>query len=203
MAGKWSMAKAASKKLANAFGKAVQHPEATPNGRKLVYESKTIKNMPGDYAPIPEDTPAQRAFKAGRYQGDENYELSRDAIDDRYNGDDRDVRKAVAGQEVDAMEDFNSDYRLKEEFDKAFDEAVTRRNYETGYDKNDRLFTGKRANESMERFDAMFPEHWKATDEEREPMMREFMIEELKRGTPIEDVIYLQSKLHRTGSIDR
>lgn len=202
MAGKWAMAKAASKKLANAFGKAVQHPEATPEGRKLVYESKTIKNMPGDYAPTPEDTPAQRAFKAGRYQGDENFELSRDAIDRRYDGEDSDVRRAVAGQEVDATEDFNSDYRLKEEFDKAFDEAVTRRNYETDYDKADRLFTGKRANESMERFDAMFPEHWKATDEEREPMMREFMIEELKRGTPIEDVIYLQSKLRRTGSID-
>lgn len=202
MAGKWSMAKAASKKLANAFGKAVQHPEATPEGRELIYESKTIKNMPGDYAPTPEDTPAQRAFKAGRYQGDENFELSRDAIDRRYSGEDSDVRRAVAGQEVDAIEDFNSDYRLKEDFDKAFDEAVTRRNYETDYDKADRLFTGKRANESMERFDAMFPEHWKATDEEREPMMRKFMIEELKRGTPIEDVIYLQSKLRRTGPMD-
>jgi hypothetical protein len=129
MAGKWEMAKATSKKLANAFGKAVQHPEATPEGRKLVYESKTIKNMPGDYAPTKQDTPAQRAFKAGRYQGDENYELSRDAIDTRYDGDDRDVRKAVAGQEVDAMEDFNSDYRLKEDFDKALDEAAENHGY--------------------------------------------------------------------------
>ena len=202
MPGKWYMAKAASKKLANAFGKAVQHPEATPEGRKLVYESKTIKNMPGDYSPTDLDSPAQRAFKAGRYQGDENYELSRDAINNRYSGEDRDVRKAVAGQEVDAMESSNADYRLQDEFDKAFDEAVSRRNYETDYDKADRLFTGRRANESAQRFDEMFPDHWKATDEEREPMLRTFMIEELKRGTPIEDVIYLQSKLRRTGPID-
>lgn len=202
MAGRWQMAKAASKKLANAFGKAVQHPEATPEGRKLVYESKTVKNMPGDYAPTPEDTPAQRAFKGGRYQGDENYELSRDAINARYDGEDRDVRRAVAGQEVDALESANSDYRLQEDFDKAFDEALARRNYETDYDKADRLFTGSRANESAERFDKMFPDHWKATDEEREPMMRAFMIEELQRGVPIEDVIYFQSKLRRTGPID-
>lgn len=124
MAGKWYMAKAASKKLANAFGKAVQHPEATPEGRRLVYESKTIKNMPGDYAPTEQDTPAQRAFKGGRYRGDENYELSRDAIDARYSGEDRDVRNAVAGQEVDAMEAFNSDYRLQEDFNDAFDKAI-------------------------------------------------------------------------------
>ena len=201
MAGKWYMAKAASKKLANAFGKAVQHPEATPEGRKLVYESKTIKKMPGDYAPTPEDTPAQRAFKAGRYEGDENYELKRDAIDARYSGDDPDVRRAVAGQEVDAIEDFNSDFRLQKDFDDAFNEAVTRRNYETDYDKADKLFTGNRANESAERFDKMFPNHLKATDEERESMMRAFTIEELKRGIPIEDVIYLQSKLRRTGPI--
>lgn len=135
MAGKWNMAKAASKKLANAFGKAVQHPEATPEGRELVYKSKTVKNMPGDYRVTGQDTPAQRAFKAGRYQGDENYELSRDAIDERYSGEDRDVRKAVAGQEVDAMEDFNSDYRLKEEFENEFDK-LTKRNVRENPQRN-------------------------------------------------------------------
>lgn len=106
-------------------------------------------------------------------------------------------RKSDISRNISSVEDENSSRRLQDEFDKAFDEAVTRRNYNTDYDKADRLFTGRRANESMERFDEMFPDHWKATDEEREPMMRKFMIEELKRGTPIEDVIYLPSELRR------
>ena len=74
------------KKMAAAFGRAVEDPSATKGGRDMVFESKTVqdaKNRAGDFTTRIEekDTPAQKSFKAGRYQGQESRELARDSKD--------------------------------------------------------------------------------------------------------------------------
>ena len=74
------------KKMAAAFGRAVEDPAATKGGRDMVFNSKTIQNTKdraGDFTTRIEepDTPAQKAFKAGRYQGQEASELTRDTED--------------------------------------------------------------------------------------------------------------------------
>lgn len=66
------------KKMAAAFGRAVSDPAATKKGRNLVLESKTVKEAPGDYRVTAQDTPEQRSYKGGRYQGDEAWELTHD-----------------------------------------------------------------------------------------------------------------------------
>jgi hypothetical protein len=67
------------KKLAEAFGRAVEDPAATKRGRKLVFDSETVKTRPGDVALHGEDTPEQASFKAGMYRGREAGELTHDA----------------------------------------------------------------------------------------------------------------------------
>lgn len=69
------------KKLAAAFGRAVEDPSATKGGRDMVFESNTVKNRVGDTAIHGDDTPAQKSFKAGMYQGREASELTRDTKD--------------------------------------------------------------------------------------------------------------------------
>lgn len=66
------------KKMAAAFGRAVSDPSATKKGRNLVLKSKTVKEAPGDYRVTAQDTPEQRSYKGGRYQGDEAWELTHD-----------------------------------------------------------------------------------------------------------------------------
>ena len=72
------------KKMAAAFGRAVEDPSATKGGRDMVFESKTVqdaKDRAGDFTTRIEekDTPAQKSFKAGRSQGQEAWELNHDA----------------------------------------------------------------------------------------------------------------------------
>lgn len=74
------------KKMAAAFGRAVEDPSATKGGRDMVFESKTVqdaKDRTGDYTVRinEKDTPAQKSFKAGRYQGQEASELTHDTRD--------------------------------------------------------------------------------------------------------------------------
>ena len=66
------------KKMAAAFGRAVEDPSATKGGRDMVFESNTVKNRVGDVRPEDGDTPAQKSFKAGMYQGREASELTHD-----------------------------------------------------------------------------------------------------------------------------
>lgn len=188
------------KKMAEAFGRAMNERMKDGKTAKIINSSEIAAkaNTPGIYKD--KDMDAIQAYRRGQAEGSDNYFMGIDRAQEASGK--AFPRRSDISRQISRTEDENSSRRLQDEFDKAFDEAVARRNYNTDYDEADRLFTGKRANESMERFDEMFPEHWKATDEEREPMLREFMIEELKRGTPIEDVLYLPSELRRTGPID-
>lgn len=67
------------KKMAEAFGRAVENPAATKRGRKLVFDSETVKTRPGDVALHGEDTPEQASFKAGMFRGREVSDLTHDA----------------------------------------------------------------------------------------------------------------------------
>lgn len=69
------------KKLAAAFGRAVEDPSATKGGRDMVFKSNTVKNRVGDADIHGDDTPAQKAFKAGMYEGREANELTHDTRD--------------------------------------------------------------------------------------------------------------------------
>lgn len=69
------------KKMAAAFGRAVEDPSATKGGRDMVFKSKTVQNRRGDVAIDNGDTPAQKSFKAGMYQGREASDLTRDTKD--------------------------------------------------------------------------------------------------------------------------
>ena len=115
------------KKIADAFGRAIKDPGATQKGRKLVFESETVKNRPGDVDYYDEDTPAQRAFKRGMVEGNEEYSIARDATRERYDGEDPDVRRNVMEDEFERREDIVTDNRLKKEFDKGFEEALAKR----------------------------------------------------------------------------
>lgn len=115
------------KKIAEAFGRAVNDPGATQKGRKLVFESKTVKNRPGDVAYDDKDTPAQRAFKHGMFEGDEEYAIAKDATRERYDGEDPDVRRNVMEDEFERREDIVTDNRLEKEFDEGFDAALAKR----------------------------------------------------------------------------
>ena len=115
------------KKMANAFGRAVNGPGATEKGRELVFESNTVKNRPGDVAYHDEDTPAQRAFKSGMREGEEEYHIAKDAARERYNGEDPDVRREVMDDEFERREDIVTDNQLENEFDDAFKSNINRR----------------------------------------------------------------------------
>lgn len=66
------------KKIAAAFGRAVEDPSATKGGRKMVFESNTVKDRYGDTKITGFDTPEQKSFKAGMYQGREASDLTYD-----------------------------------------------------------------------------------------------------------------------------
>lgn len=115
------------KKMAEAFGRAIKDPGTTKNGRELVFESKTVKNRPGDVAYHDKDTPAQRAFKRGMAEGEEEYYIAKDAARERYDGEDPDVRRDVMSDEFERREDIVTDNRLEKEFDDAFKSNINRR----------------------------------------------------------------------------
>ena len=105
------------KKMAAAFGRAVEDPSATEKGRNMVFESKTVQNAKdrdGDFATrIKEkDTPAQRSFKGGRYQGREASEITRDAGE-------MDMAKRI-------YDNYDFDYARAYGPDAAYDRAVDR-----------------------------------------------------------------------------
>lgn len=111
------------KKVAAAFGRAVEDPSATKAGRDVVFKSKTVqdaKDRAGDYTVrIDEkDTPAQRSFKGGRYQGQEASEMTYDA---RERGD-ADLQK-----QWDDEASSYTDRNLEEDFDRAFTSNINRR----------------------------------------------------------------------------
>lgn len=115
------------KKMAEAFGRAVKDPGATQKGRELVFESKTVKNRPGDVDYHGDDTPAQRAFKRGMAEGEEEKGIARTGARERYNDDDPDVRRDVENDEFERREDWTTDQRLEKEFNDAFRTNINRR----------------------------------------------------------------------------
>lgn len=115
------------KKMANAFGRAVNDPGATQKGRDLVFESKTVKNRIGDLDYHGEDTPAQREFKRGMAEGEEEFGIARTGGQERYDGEDPDVRRDIESDEFERREDWTTDQRLEEEFDDAFKSNIKRR----------------------------------------------------------------------------
>lgn len=115
------------KKMANAFGRAVNDPGATEKGRELVFESKTVKNRPGDVAYHDKDTPARRSFKRGLTEGEEEFGIAREGGRERYDGEDPDVRRDIESDEFERREDWATDQRLENEFDDAFKSNINRR----------------------------------------------------------------------------
>lgn len=115
------------KKMANAFGRAVNDPGATEKGRELVFESNTVKNRVGDVDYHGGDTPAQRSFKRGMAEGEEESSIAREGGRERYDGEDPDVRRDVESDEFERREDWTTDQRLENEFDDAFRANVNRR----------------------------------------------------------------------------
>lgn len=69
------------KKMAAAFGRAVEDPAATQKGRDLVFESKTVRGRPDKSRLVDKETPAQAAFETGRQQGRNAWEVTRDTKD--------------------------------------------------------------------------------------------------------------------------
>lgn len=69
------------KKMAAAFGRAVEDPSATKGGRDMVFKSNTVKNRVGDADIHGDDTPAQKSFKVGMSEGREAWELTHDTQD--------------------------------------------------------------------------------------------------------------------------
>lgn len=53
------------KKMAEAFGRATQNPAATERGRRMVFNSKTVKTRPDGTNPRHLETDEQRAFDSG------------------------------------------------------------------------------------------------------------------------------------------
>lgn len=53
------------KKIAEAFGRAVENPSATKGGRRMVFDSKTVKTRPDGTDPRALETAEQRAFDSG------------------------------------------------------------------------------------------------------------------------------------------
>lgn len=54
------------KKMAAAFGRALEDPSATEKGRDLIVESKTVTGHPDRSRLVDKETPAQAAFQSGR-----------------------------------------------------------------------------------------------------------------------------------------
>lgn len=114
------------KKMAEAFGRAVNSPTATARGRNLVYNSKTVKSAPGDVDPWtgkrPSDLPPeQHAFLNGL---DEGERINGVATDDLGKG--LDDAKRV-GEYRDKVEDSYTDRRLEQDASDEWDEAFARR----------------------------------------------------------------------------
>ena len=115
------------KKMANAFGRAVNDPGATKKGRDIVFKSKTAKDRYGDTDYHGSDTPEQRAFKQGMAEGEEEFGIARTGAQERYDGEDPDVRRDVESDEFERREDWTTDQRLEKEFDEGFNSAIKRR----------------------------------------------------------------------------
>lgn len=149
------------KKMADAFGRAVKDPGATQKGRDLVFESKTVKNRVGDADYHGDDTPAQRAFKRGMAEGEEEEGIARTGAQERYKGDDPDVRRDVESDEFERREDWTTDQRLEKDFDDAFKYNLKRRKQDI-IDKYGEGYSKEMAEEGAESFERML---WEAIDE--------------------------------------
>lgn len=112
------------KKMAEAFGRAMNRPGATEKGRELVQNSNTWKHRAGDVQPRGDDTPAQRAMKEGWRRGEDDYYGAKELADER--GLDRNDPK-VREQMADEIQDMDTDAALElnrqKEWDNAFKSA--------------------------------------------------------------------------------
>lgn len=114
------------KKMAEAFGRAVNSPTATARGRSMVNRSETVRHTPGDIAPLtgerPSDlSPVQNAYLKGYDEGERiDNAVSGDLGEHSYDAD-------RAGAYRDKVEDAYTDMRLRKDFDEAFEEALAKR----------------------------------------------------------------------------
>lgn len=114
------------KKMAEAFGRAVNSPSATARGQNLVNRSETVRSTPGDVAPLtgerPSDlSPEQLAYLKG---WDDGERINGTAIDDLGEGLD-DVDRV--GEYRDNIEDAYTDKRLRDNASDEWDKAFARR----------------------------------------------------------------------------
>lgn len=127
------------KKMAEAFGRAMNRPGATEKGRELVQNSNTWKHRAGDVQPRGDDTPAQRGMKEGWRRGEDDYYGAKDLAGERgLDPNDPKVREQMADEIIDN----DTDAALEQEFDKEFKSAIERRkqgvkdSYGKGYPKD-------------------------------------------------------------------
>lgn len=113
------------KKMAEAFGRAVNSPTATARGRALVNNSKTVKSTPGDVDPWTGERPSglppeQQAYLKGWDEGERINEATTGDLGEGLN----DAKRV--GEYRDKVEDSYTDYRLRQnasdEWDRAFAE---------------------------------------------------------------------------------
>lgn len=113
------------KKMAEAFGRAMNSSTATDRGRALVSKSETVRSTPGDVDPWtgkrPSDlAPEQRAYLKGYDDGERINEAATDDL-----GEGLDAKRV--GEYRDKVEDSYTDRRLEQNASDEWNEAFARR----------------------------------------------------------------------------
>lgn len=112
------------KKMAEAFGRAMNRPGATEKGRELVQNSNTWKHRAGDIQPRGDDTPAQRGMKEGWRRGEDDYYGAKDLAGERgLDPNDPKVREQMADEIIDNDTDAGLVLNRQKEWDDAFKSA--------------------------------------------------------------------------------
>lgn len=151
------------KKMAEAFGRAMDEYPREGKAAQAILHSKGA-DWEGKYDRM---TPEQRAYKHGQMlEGEENYQVAKERAKE-------DPSKSIT-EHIDDIEDENSDYRLRKDFEDAFEEAVARR-------------SGKLVPPKLK--ESISPETLKKTEEYNEDFVRRKMIEDLQSGKDIGDVL--------------
>ena len=124
------------KKMAEAFGRAMNERMKDGKTAKIINSSEIAAkaNTPGIYKD--KDMDAIQAYRRGQAEGSDNYFMGIDRAQEASGK--AFPRRSDISRQISRTEDENSSRRLQDEFDKAFDEAGARRNYNTDYDEADK-----------------------------------------------------------------
>lgn len=115
------------KKMAEAFGRAMNRPGATEKGRELVQNSNTWKHRHGDVQIYGDDTPAQKGMKEGWHRGEDDYYGAKDLAGERgLDPNDPKVREQMADELIDRDTDAGLIRNRQKEWDNAFKSAKER-----------------------------------------------------------------------------